>query len=192
MCTTRPRLTKRKCLRPVNSRTSATTIPNSLTILNQPFSVRLDGATLRDLAHLHRDAPFEYASPITGSTLHGSLKTNGSGTVAGFHAQGVSFDASGPMRGPVPGRPGMSLNGRIHRGAGLLPHRGRAARDAYCHPHPVRGALQTPTTPIPCGLSIAARFEPPSVSRQSQPQPGETLSRRERLLRTAWARWYRS
>lgn len=88
--------------------------PDSLTVLNQPFSVRLDAATLHDLAHLHREAPFEYASPFTGSTLHGSLRTIGAGRVAGFQSMGVSFEAEGPMRGPVPGRPGMSLGGRIH------------------------------------------------------------------------------
>jgi hypothetical protein len=87
--------------------------PDSLTILNQPFSVRLDTATLRDLGHLHHEAPFEYASPITGSTLHGSLRTIGTGRVAGFPSLGVSFEAGGPMRGPVPGRPGMSLGGKI-------------------------------------------------------------------------------
>lgn len=87
--------------------------PDYLTILNQPFSVQLDAATLRDLARLRSEVPFDFPSPMTGSALHGSLRRIGVGTVAGARALGVSFDAGGPMRGPLPDRPSLTMNGRI-------------------------------------------------------------------------------
>jgi hypothetical protein len=87
--------------------------PDYLTILNQPFAVQLDAATLRDLARLRSEVPFDFPSPMTGSALHGSLKRIGVGVVAGARALGVSFAAGGPMTGPLPDRPRLTMNGRI-------------------------------------------------------------------------------
>ncbi|MEO6991058.1 MAG: hypothetical protein ABI202_06010 [Candidatus Baltobacteraceae bacterium] len=87
--------------------------PDYLTVLNQPFSVQLDAATLRDLAHLRTDVPFSFPSPITGSSLHGRLRRIAEGRVDGERALGVSFDAGGPMRGSLPDRPHLELTGRI-------------------------------------------------------------------------------
>jgi len=87
--------------------------PDYLTVLNQPFSVQLDAATLRDLAHLASEVPFDFPAPMTGATLHGRLRRIGEGVVSGARALGVSFDAAGGLRGALPDRPNMSLNGHI-------------------------------------------------------------------------------
>jgi len=87
--------------------------PDYLTLLNQPFAVQLDAATLRDLSRLHADVPFDFPSPMTGSTLRGKLRRIGEGIVSGARALGVSFDAGGPMRGALPDRRDMRLIGRI-------------------------------------------------------------------------------
>lgn len=87
--------------------------PNYLTVLNQPFSVQLDVLTLRDLASLHGRIPFDFPSPVTGGALHGYLMRGTPAIVAGRRAMGVNFDADGPMRGPLPDHPAMTLNGHM-------------------------------------------------------------------------------
>jgi hypothetical protein len=87
--------------------------PDYLTLLNQPFAVQLDGATLRDLARLRAEVPFAFPSPITGSALQGRLRRVGVGPIAGMPAVGVSFEADGPIHGPLPDRPHLAMSGRI-------------------------------------------------------------------------------
>jgi hypothetical protein len=87
--------------------------PDFLTVLNQPFAVALDAATLRDLRALHGGVPFETPSPITGATLRGSLRRGPIGTIGGAPAVGVRFNASGPMRGPLPDRPEVAIEGTM-------------------------------------------------------------------------------
>ncbi|MDQ2679650.1 MAG: hypothetical protein M3Y21_01315 [Candidatus Eremiobacteraeota bacterium] len=87
--------------------------PNYLSILNQPFSIELDSATLRDIARLRGNLPFALPSPITGGTLRGHLARANYGMVAGRRVIGVDFDADGPMRGPLPDHPEMTLRGKI-------------------------------------------------------------------------------
>jgi hypothetical protein len=87
--------------------------PDYLTVLNQPFAVQLDLATLHDLSRLRAEVPFAFPSPITGSSLNGRLRRIGAGPVSGMPALGVSFEADGPMRGPLPDRPRLSMSGRI-------------------------------------------------------------------------------
>ena len=43
--------------------------PDYLTVLNQPFAVQLDAATMRDLRHVKRPVPFDFPSPMTAATL---------------------------------------------------------------------------------------------------------------------------
>jgi hypothetical protein len=87
--------------------------PDFLTVLNQPFAIALDAGTLRDLRGLHGGVPFDTASPITGATLHGSLRRGPVGTIGGTPAIGVRFDASGGMRGPLPDRPEVAIDGTM-------------------------------------------------------------------------------
>jgi hypothetical protein len=87
--------------------------PDYLTVLNQPFAAQLDAATLGDLKHLHGAVPFDFPSPFTGSSLHGYLKHIGSGGFGPRDVVGVSFEASGPMKGALPDRPGLTLSGKI-------------------------------------------------------------------------------
>src|SRR5262249_22773906 len=78
--------------------------PDFLTILNQPFAVRLDAATLRDLRELHGRVPFAATSPLGAqAVLHGFLRPATGGPVSGRQAIAVRFEAEGGMTGPLPG-----------------------------------------------------------------------------------------
>lgn len=88
--------------------------PDYLTILNQPFSVRLDIPTLRDLSHLRGGVPFDFPSPMTGAPLHGLLRRGIDARIGGSSALGVIFEAVGRIQGPLPDHPNMALSGTIH------------------------------------------------------------------------------
>ena len=78
--------------------------PDFLTILNQPFAVRLDAATLRDLHELHGRVPFAATSPLGAqAVLRGFLRPAPGGAIAGRQAVAVRFEAEGGMTGPLPG-----------------------------------------------------------------------------------------
>jgi hypothetical protein len=87
--------------------------PDYLTILNQPFSIQLDGPTLRDLRSLTRAMPFDVASPMTGAPLHGSLRRLADGSLNGKRVLGIAFVAKGSLHGALPDRPEMQLSGTI-------------------------------------------------------------------------------
>jgi len=88
--------------------------PDYLTILNQPFSVKLDLPTLHDLAHLRGGVPFDFPSPMTGAPLHGFLRRGIDARIGGASALGVIFEAVGKIQGPLPDHPNMALRGTIH------------------------------------------------------------------------------
>lgn len=87
--------------------------PDYLTVLNQPFSVQLDAPTMRDLGHVKRPVPFDFPSPMTGATLHGTLRRLPDALVGGVRAMGIAFGANGPLHGSLPDRPAMELAGTI-------------------------------------------------------------------------------
>jgi hypothetical protein len=87
--------------------------PDYLTILNQPFSVQLDGPTMRDLHGLTRAIPFDFPSPMTGAPLHGTLRRLLDGSLAGVRVLGIAFSARGPLAGTLPDRPSLALSGDI-------------------------------------------------------------------------------
>jgi hypothetical protein len=87
--------------------------PDYLTVLNQPFAVQLDMATMHDLAHLSGSIPFDFPSPMTGAPLHGSLRHIGGAMLDGEAVLGVAFDASGPLSGTLPDHPRLVLAGHI-------------------------------------------------------------------------------
>jgi hypothetical protein len=87
--------------------------PDYLTVLNQPFAVELDAATMHDLAHLSGSVPFDFPSPMTGAPLHGTLRHVGAATLNGEPVLGVAFDAAGPLDGTLPDHPNLTLAGRI-------------------------------------------------------------------------------
>ncbi|HTV72221.1 MAG TPA: hypothetical protein VME66_00755 [Candidatus Acidoferrales bacterium] len=87
--------------------------PDYLAVLNQPFAVQLDAATLRALDHLRGSVPFTFPSPMTGSTLQGTLRHLGDAPVDSERAVGILFTARGPLRGSLPGRPSTALSGTI-------------------------------------------------------------------------------
>jgi hypothetical protein len=87
--------------------------PDYLTILNQPFSIELDGPTLRDLRSLVKAVPFDFPSPMTGAPLHGSLRRLPDGTLNGRRVLGIAFAARGPLNGSLPDRPEMALTATI-------------------------------------------------------------------------------
>jgi hypothetical protein len=86
--------------------------PDFLTILNQPFAVRLDPTTIHDLAELHAPVPFSAASPVGMGSLSGALRPGTPGIIDGRRVVGVEFRANGAVDGPLPGR-GASIEGRI-------------------------------------------------------------------------------
>jgi len=92
---------------------SANGDPDYLTVLNQPFAARLDPQTLVDLRRLRGALPFDFPSPFVGSTLHGHLAHLPAGPLGTRKAIGVRFEAAGPMKGALPDRPGLTLDGKI-------------------------------------------------------------------------------
>lgn len=86
--------------------------PDFLTILNQPFAVRLDRATLRDLRELRGRVPFSAGSPLGGETvLRGFLRPGVAGPVNGRPAAAVRFEAEGAMSGALPGYADGTVSG---------------------------------------------------------------------------------
>jgi len=92
---------------------SANGDPDYLTVLNQPFAAHLDPATLGDLRRLRGELPFDFPSPFVGSTLHGYLAHLPAGLLGTRRVIGVRFEAAGPMKGALPDRPGLALDGKI-------------------------------------------------------------------------------
>jgi len=88
--------------------------PEFLTILNQPFAVRLDAHTIRDIRKLSAPSAFAFESSKTGAYLRGTLRRIPDGTIAGKHVVGIGFDASGPLHGAVPEHPEIALAGTMH------------------------------------------------------------------------------
>jgi hypothetical protein len=88
--------------------------PDFLTILNQPFAVRLDAATLRDVRALHGRVPFAATSPLGAeAVLHGFLRPAPGGPVGGRPTVAVRFEAQGAMTGPLPGSTEMLVSGTM-------------------------------------------------------------------------------
>jgi hypothetical protein len=78
--------------------------PDFLSILNQPFAVRLDPATLSDVRSLKGRVPFAATSPLGAeAVLHGFLRPAKGGAIAGRPTAAVRFEAEGAMTGPLPG-----------------------------------------------------------------------------------------
>ncbi|HEX3670361.1 MAG TPA: hypothetical protein VHT92_01520 [Candidatus Cybelea sp.] len=88
--------------------------PDFLTILNQPFAVRLDKPTLRDLRTLHGSVPFSATSPLGAqAVLRGYLHPATGGPIDGRPTAAVRFEADGAMTGPLPGYSGMLVSGTM-------------------------------------------------------------------------------
>ena len=87
--------------------------PDYLTVLNQPFAVQLDAATLMDIRRLSGRVPFDFPSPMTGGSLRGFLQRGPSSRFGAVPVIAVTFDAVGPMRGPLPGHPNVSIRGTM-------------------------------------------------------------------------------
>jgi len=88
--------------------------PDFLTILNQPFAVRLDATTLHDLQALHGRVPFAATSPLGAqAVLHGYLRPAPGGPIAGHPTVAVRFEADGAMTGPLPGSAQTLVSGTM-------------------------------------------------------------------------------
>lgn len=88
--------------------------PDFLTLLNQPFAVQLDKATLGDLRALRHPVPFAAGSPISGGNeLRGYLRHGNDGPIAGLRTVAVHFTATGPMSGTLPGSTQTVLGGTM-------------------------------------------------------------------------------
>jgi hypothetical protein len=101
--------------------------PDYLTVLNQPFAVELDAATLHDLLHLRGRVPFVFPAPMTGGTLRGYLERGPTGRIGARPVLAVDFDATGPMVGPLPDHAAMSITGSMRmRGTAYYSLRGES------------------------------------------------------------------
>ncbi|MFN2449307.1 MAG: hypothetical protein ABR508_05865 [Candidatus Baltobacteraceae bacterium] len=101
--------------------------PDYLTVLNQPFAVMLDKATMGELLHLRGRVPFLFPAPMIGSSLQGHLMRGPISRVDARPALAVDFDAAGPMMGPLPDHSGMSITGTMRmRGTAYYAVRGAA------------------------------------------------------------------
>jgi hypothetical protein len=87
--------------------------PDYLTVLNQPFAVQLDAATMRDLSHVRRAVPFDFPSPMTGAPLHGTLRRLPDAMLGSQRVMGIAFEAAGPLHGAPPNQPTLALAGAI-------------------------------------------------------------------------------
>jgi hypothetical protein len=89
--------------------------PDFLTILNQPFAVRVDRATLADLRQLRARVPFSATSPLGAqAVLHGFLRPAPGGPIDGRPSVAVRFEAQGAMTGPLPGSAQTLVSGSMH------------------------------------------------------------------------------
>jgi hypothetical protein len=93
--------------------------PDFLTILNQPFSIQLDGEAQRALNQLKGAVPFDFPAPMVGASLRGTLRRSADGEIAGRRSIGLVFSAAGPLSGRLPGHPQalagtMRLDGRAY------------------------------------------------------------------------------
>lgn len=138
--------------------------PNYLTVLNQPFSVQLDVATLRDLSRLHGRIPFDFPSPMTGGALHGYLKRGPTAMTGGRRAVGVDFEAVGPMRGPLPDHPNMTLNGKMHMHGVAYYEMGSALMVALDATLTIDGVLEDPKKQTPVSIVYRRMIRADSAS----------------------------
>jgi hypothetical protein len=89
--------------------------PDFLTILNQPFAVRLDTNTLHDLQTLRGRVPFSATSPLGAqAVLRGYLRPAQGGPIDGRPTVAVRFEAEGAMTGPLSGYAETLLSGTMH------------------------------------------------------------------------------
>ena len=138
--------------------------PDFLTVLNQPFAIQLDAATLRDLRTLHKKVPFEASSPLGGdAVLRGFLRPAPGGQIDGAQVVAVKFEAEGVMTGTLPTKGStarmsgqMRMEGTAYYSSSTAPA-ARARRD----PDDRRPAgNRTRKTAYRCTSSTGARYAP--------------------------------
>lgn len=117
--------------------------PDYLTVLNQPFAVELDRATLHDLLRLRGRLPFVFPAPMTGGTLRGYIERGAIGRIGSRPVLAVAFDATGPMVGPLPDHAQMAIEGSMRmRGTAYYALRGEALLLALDETLSITGTLR--------------------------------------------------
>jgi hypothetical protein len=93
-----------------NEHDLASTDPDEMSVLHQPFTIALDRATRMGLLGMRERIPFAFAAPIGDTDVNGTLRriTSPAGTLA------VSFDASGPFSGEAPDNQSEQIDGSLH------------------------------------------------------------------------------
>ncbi len=88
--------------------------PDFLTILNQPFAIQLDAATVGALRVLRAPVPFNATSPLGGeAVLRGYLRPGTPGKIGGRPATAVRFEAEGSMTAPMPAHANATMSGHM-------------------------------------------------------------------------------
>jgi hypothetical protein len=134
--------------------------PDYLTVLNQPFAVELDTATLHDLLRLRGRLPFIFPAPMTGGKLRGYLERGPVGRIGSRPALSVDFDATGPMVGPLPDRAQMSITGKMRmKGTAYYALRGEPLLLALNETLTISGTLhdRSQTSPVKIVYSRSIR-----------------------------------
>jgi len=88
--------------------------PDFLTVLNQPFAVRIDAGTIAALETVTKRIPFDAPSPLGQGLLEGYLQPSERTIVHGVPALAVRFSADGAMDGPLPDHPSLRVVGGLH------------------------------------------------------------------------------
>ncbi len=141
--------------------------PDYLTILNQPFAVQLDAATLDGLRRLRGRLPFKFPAPMTGGTLEGFLQRGFVAPVSSRPALGVDFDAAGPISGPLPDRPQMTIAGSIRmRGTAYYALQGAPLLLALRETLTISGVLRTAGRPSPVTLVYRRSIKAAPLNRR--------------------------
>lgn len=152
---------------------SADLDPDYLTVLNQPFAIELDKPTLNDLLHLRGQVPFAFPAPMTGGMLKGFLERGQIGRVSSRPVLAVDFDASGPMRGPLPDHNDMTISGSMRmRGTAYYSLRGEPLLLALNETLTIAGTLRNRGQSSPVTITYSRTIK----ADQAQPPQTEASS----------------
>ena len=146
--------------------------PDYLTVLNQPFAIELDPETLQELQNLKTRVPFEFPARVMGGTLRGFLRRGPDGRIAAQPAIAITFDATGPMEGPLPDRAAMTMRGTMHmKGTAYYALHGEAILLALRETLTISGTIVSGTRHSPVRItyerSIEADQSPPAKAEAS-------------------------
>lgn len=85
--------------------------PDDLSVLSQPLPYEIGVRQLRAIVALTSPFPFDFHVSRGAGTVSGYLAP--APNSSGSDVVGIAFAAKGPMRGPLPGAPGVTVSGEL-------------------------------------------------------------------------------